>query len=264
MLTGILVGLVSLFALVALSLLILHKTRKIHLATYQLLAAARETQTLFSQIQSLLALERQLDLDKPLPPLRGWAGSPDFLLRLSNEILDRKPQVVMECSSGVSTVVIARSLQLNGQGRAYSLEHELEFVKKTRKLLEAHGLSNWAQIIHAPLETENTGTPWYAERDIPGDLPPIDLLVVDGPPATTATLARYPALPRLADRLNEYAVIIADDTNRKDETEMIRRWLESFPAAQATNCHCEKGCMLIELNHAVGEESWHRARPLGG
>ncbi len=68
---------------------ILYKVRKIHLATYILLnnvaATRRETETLFTQIQALLALERKLNLAEALPPMRGWAGSPDFLLTVANE-----------------------------------------------------------------------------------------------------------------------------------------------------------------------------------
>ena len=228
-------------------LLVLHKTRKIHLATYKLLSSATETNNLFSQFQALLALERRLALDEPLPPLRGWAGSPDFLLTVANEVLFRKPSVALECSSGVSTLVIARCLQINNFGHVYSLEHDPDYANKTRDLLSIHGLADWATVIDAPLETVEGETPWYSERGIPVDLAPIDLLVVDGPPATTAPLARYPALPRLAGRLASPSVIIVDDTDRADETEMLKRWQKLFPSIFVTDCNCEKGCVMLKL-----------------
>ncbi len=225
----------------------LRKVYKIHLATYDLLSSGKEAKTLFSQIQSLYALERTLDLKKPLPPVRGWAGSPDFLLRVGSEILARKPNIVMECSSGVSTVVIARCLQLNGSGHVYSLEHDAIYAQKTNELIAAYELGAWATVLHSPLETTKSDTPWYSEKNIPSDLPPIDLLVVDGPPATTAPMARFPALPRLIGRMASNAVVIADDTQRPDETRMIDLWQKSFPDLTATDCNCEKGCTMLEF-----------------
>jgi hypothetical protein len=231
--------------------LLFHKVRKIHLVTYELLSAAAETKTLFAQIQALHALERQLALPRPLPPVRGWAGSPDFLLKVAGEVAERRPQVVMECSSGVSTLVVARSLQMNGSGHVYSLEHDEKYANETRLLLQRYGLSDWATVIHAPLERREAGdTPWYAESAIPADLPPVELLVVDGPPASGGPLARYPALPRLIGRLARTAVVIADDTARADETEMIRRWQQSFPGIQVTDGYCEKGCTILRLGAA--------------
>ena len=103
---------------IGLLVLILHKIRKIHLATYSMtsdIAAIRhETESLFGQLQALTALEHKLALSRPLPRLRHWAGSPDFLLVVANEIEAKRPRVVMECSSGASTVVCARMLQMIG------------------------------------------------------------------------------------------------------------------------------------------------------
>ena len=239
--------LISITALATI-VLTLHKVKKIHLATYELTSAANETEKIFEQLQSLYALERTLHLEKPLPKLRGWAGSPDFLLRTATEVLSRKPEVVMECSSGASTVVIARCLQLNGHGHVYSLEHDLAYSKKTIDLISSHGLSSWATVIHAPLETKRTDTPWYSEDLIPPDLPKIDVLVVDGPPSTTAPMARLPALPRLIDRKSKNAIIIADDTSRSDDSRMIEIWMKNFQINSITDCDCEKGCTLLELN----------------
>ena len=55
---------------------------------------------------------------------------------------------------------------------------------------------------------------------------PIDLLVVDGPPAHAAShgLARYPALPLLADRLAPGGTVVPDDAERPGQQEVLRRW----------------------------------------
>lgn len=246
--------LLLLLALLALMALVLHKMRRVHLATYQLLddvvATRREASALFGQIQALLALERKLGLAEALPPMRGWAGSPDFLLVVADEVLARKPQTVMECSSGVSTLVVARCLQMNGAGHVYSLEHEPDYANKTRRLLGRYGLADWATVLDAPLQTKHTDTPWYAEEAIPADLALVEILIVDGPPSPTAPLARFPALPRLLPRLANDALIILDDADREDEREMVRRWKQQFPKLRETEVSCEKGCVMIKVTNS--------------
>jgi hypothetical protein len=235
---------------VALLVLVLRKVRLVHEASYKLLDDAAHTRTetgaLFAQLQALMALEKQLDLAQALPPMRGWAGSPDFLLALAQQVTQRRPLSVMECSSGVSTVVIARCLQQLGQGHVHSLEHEPEYAEKTRALLQRHGLSDWATVLVAPLETVHTPTPWYAENALPATLKPVELLVVDGPPTSVARLARYPAYPRLRARLAEQHAVLVDDAARPDETEMVQRWRAENPRLAATDLYCEKGCTLLE------------------
>lgn len=229
----------------------LYKIRKVHIASFELLHNSklirRESESFFSQIQALIALERKLDLSNALPAMRGWAGSPDFLLKTADEVLRRKPHTVMECSSGVSTIVVARCLQLNGSGHVYSLENSPEFAKKTRTLLAEHSLAEWATVLDAPLVTHSTQTPWYDENAIPKDLPPIEMLIIDGPPAMTAPLARYPALPQLYPRMSASCTVLLDDADRSDEVEILRRWQQNFPQFEQTHFQCEKG--LVQLTN---------------
>lgn len=228
----------------------LYKVRKIHLATYALttnVAAAirRETDALFHQLQALSALERKLKMEGMLPRMRGWAGSPDFLLVVAMEIERSKPAIVVECSSGVSSIVCARMLQLAGRGHVYSLEHDVRYAGATRDMLESYGLTQWATVVDAPLTTAHTPTPWYSDDLIQRDVPQIDMVIIDGPPESTAHLARYPALPRLAPRLTENAIIIIDDAARDDEVKMLKRWLTEFPEYSQNLVDCEKGCAIL-------------------
>lgn len=253
-----------LVATIALAALLLYKTRKIHVATYSLVAdvtkSRQETETLFSQIQSLLALERKLALSEALPPMRGWAASPDFLLRIANEVDERNPITVLECSSGVSTLVVARCLQINGKGHVFSLEHDPKYALITRKQLDKYNLAEWATVLDAPLETAHTETPWYREESIPPGLEPIDMLIIDGPPAAVAPLARFPALPRLLSRMATTALILMDDAKRDDETEIVKRWLLMFPTLLHRDGYCEKGCALLEYNRSLTPETHSSAR----
>ncbi len=226
------------------------KVRKVHLATYQLnndlSATRRETEALYAQICSAADLKSLLAFDKPMPPMRGWAGSPDFLLHLAHCVLRDKPRAALECSSGISTLVVARCLQRNGTGHVWSLEHEPKFAAKTRALLADHGLEAWATVVDAPLDNR-TGlqTAWYSQQALPVAIPEVDLLVVDGPPESTGPMARAPAFEKLRDRLSPRAKVFVDDADRPDETAMVRQWLELEPTLHLERLPAEKGLTVL-------------------
>lgn len=247
------INLVTLLAILVLLVICLHKIRRIHLASYAMAEdiqlTRQETLSLFSQVQALLALERRLTLPKALPAMRGWVGSPDFLLRVAELMLSRQPATVVECSSGISTLVIARTLQMNGSGHLYSLEHDAQYAEKTRSLLVEYGLQEWASVIDAPLVKSAYPSAWYDLNNLPEQVSAIDALVIDGPPSATGPLARYPALPAFADRLNSNPIILADDTDRDDERAMLARWKMEFSEFRHDDLHCEKGCIMLTKGH---------------
>jgi hypothetical protein len=57
----------------------------------------------------------------------------------------------------------------------------------------------------------------------------IDMLVMDGPPAATAPLARYPALPVLGNQLSPGSIVLLDDTYREEERLIVARWKKEYP-----------------------------------
>lgn len=243
--------LVLLLANLACVILVYRKIKRIDLETWDLRNSFFKKMDecefrLYRQIESLHALNSILDLATPLPPLRDWAGSPDFLLELCREAISRRPETIVECSSGASTIVAARCCQINGVGHVFSLENGPEFAAKTRKLLSENGLSDWATVIDAPLKEyslSNEKYPWYATNSLPDT--PIDLLVVDGPPRFLRKHARYPAGPILIPRLKENSLIILDDADRDDETEIIQQWRDEFPGFRIERRTAEKGLALL-------------------
>lgn len=236
-------------ALTFMQVLAMRKIRLIHIQTFEILDHARatrfEAENLFSQIQCLGMLEKTLDMHQKLPLMRGWAGSPDFMLHLARHALLQRPRVVAECSSGVSTLVLARCLQMNGEGHVYSLEHEAEFAGKTRMLLSEHGLEAWATVVDAPLVVGPEGTPWYDVTAIPAAMTDIELLAIDGPPQAVGRLARFPALPRLLHRMAPGFSVFADDAARPDEREMVARWQRDIPGLKLTELRAEKGLAVL-------------------
>ncbi len=238
----------ALALLLAVSLYALHKLRHVHILLYHVRDQTHNDQAgLFRQLEALQGLYVELELKHSLPPTRGWAASPDFLLEVARHARSLQHATVLECSSGISTLVLARCMQLNGSGKVYSLEHDRHFAAQTRAQLRRHGLQDWATVIEAPLtpyDLDGQSWPWYDLTQLP-ELPAIDLLVIDGPPQATRPQARFPAGPLLFPRLSSGAAVFLDDAARPDEQAILQRWRLAFPALAYTNEACEKGCAVL-------------------
>ncbi len=224
----------------------IHKLRRIHTMMFSA-ATKDDVQQIYRQVEALQFLYRELMMKESLPPLRGYAASPDFLREIVRAVRGSQPQVVVELGSGASTIVTARALELNRNGHLYSLEHDAEYAAKTRTLIREHGLEAWVTVIYAPLADQvvrGENYRWYSLDQL-ADVA-IDVLVVDGPPAATQRHARYPALPVLRSRLSNRGVVIVDDTLRRDDAEVVARWSREFPDLLFSARECEKGCVRIE------------------
>lgn len=229
-------------------LVVLRKVKKIHLWTYEIKNELEEkTENVISQIESLLGLYADLELKKSIPKTRGWAGSPDFLWNIARLAQKNKPRVVVECSSGVSTVVLAQSLKLNGSGHVYSMDHDPVFAEKTRQELLRHNLEDWATVVDAPITQHHIADkkwPWYSLEFLPDNFS-IDMLVIDGPPTHIGEFARYPAGPLLFDKLNNTGVVFLDDAGRESEKDVLARWEIEFSDLKQVEISCEKGCVYL-------------------
>lgn len=202
----------------------------------------------FRQLEALAGLYDTLDIHHPLPRMRHTAASPDFLHLLATEIFRRQPEIVVEVGSGTSTLVAAYCLKKLGRGRLVSLDHLARYADATRESLRAHGLGEFASVVHAPLrdyELDGASYSWYDDAAL-GDIDGIDLLIVDGPPQEVSSWARYPALPLLRERLAPAACVLLDDGARKDETAIVEAWRQrygiAFDAVQT-----EKGAFVGQL-----------------
>lgn len=226
-----------------------YKVRQVHVTLYGTDLEVRKLSFGVTQnLQLIDLLSHELALGRPLPTLRGWAASPDVLLLLARRVRASVPTTIVECGSGVSTIVQAQAARLNGHGHVHSIDHDAAFAEATRQALADYGLSAWATVTHVPLAEVVIGGErweWYDPRLLP-EVDAIDLLFVDGPPADTPKpLARYPAGPLLFPRLAPGAAVLVDDADRPGEIEMLRRWSREFPDLEQRRRYCEKGC--IEL-----------------
>jgi predicted O-methyltransferase YrrM len=159
------------------------------------------------------------------PPLGAWAIEPDFGRLIAMELADL-PDVVVECGSGATTLLIAALLQRNGRGRLFTLEHDRAYAERVRQQVRAAGLTDVCEVIWAPLTPQSIGdhgVHWYDAAKV-AELPEsIDVVLVDGPPAV-APWARWPALEVLGDRLAPGASVLVDDGRRGDESRTVFRW----------------------------------------
>ncbi len=212
------------------------------------LQAAREQD--YRQLEALASLVPLLGASSPLPPMRKWASSPDYLAIIAREILSRKPALVVELGSGVSTLVAALCLRKNGSGRIVSVEQDPDYAETTRARLASEDLTGIAEVIHAPLAVFSQGAEmfrWYDTAQI-DHLRGIDLLIIDGPSVTgQKAYLRYPALPFFAGRKQDGMAVILDDAAREDEQRCIVRWQKEFPKLTGEFVLAEKGAWVGKI-----------------
>lgn len=206
------------------------------------------------QMEALLAIYSAIQPAFPLPHTRGWAASPDLLKKIMETIFLEKPQLVVELGGGASSIIIAYCLKQIGAGRLVTLDHDHKYAELCRRQIAAHGLDDIATIILAPLKKRDINGQTWLWYDCDGMQidKPIDLLVVDGPPVATQSMARYPALPLLLPKLSPSVTIIMDDGVRDDEKQVIERWKEEIEGLTCTYYNLEKGAFLIKLNEHSG------------
>ena len=207
----------------------------------------------YNQIEALLSVFATIKPELPFPAMRHWAASPDLLKALVEIMIEERPQLVVEASSGVSTLVTAYMLKRNGGGKVISLEHDSRYAEITRRNIRFHKLEEYVTVIDAPLAP--AGIPggdwqWYDLEHFHPDRP-IDLLVVDGPPNFDQPMSRYPALPKLRQYLNERFTILADDAIRDDQKKMVERWAQEYPGLKVEHLDLEKGAFVIHHEPAT-------------
>lgn len=207
----------------------------------------------YRQVEALFSMFSTLKLRHPLPPMRTWAISPDFANIVISLIAERRPGLVLEMGSGVSTLLAAYGLQEINEGVVVSLEHDEDFAAISAANVAKHGLQDIATVTYAPLEEvtiRGKSWLWYDVKQLE-HLAPIDMLIIDGPPMATQRLARYPVLPLLFQRLSDDAVILLDDADRRDEKEIVKRWLREFDGFCLEKIATEKGAAILRLRRHI-------------
>lgn len=202
---------------------------------------------IYSQIDALFSIHAVINIRHPLPTMRGWPVSPDFVKLLMSVILDKKPQTIVETGSGVSSVVAGYCLEINGRGTLVSYDHDEQYAGVSSKNIESHGLEKVVTVVHAPLrdiKVSDDAFIWYDPKCITIQSK-IDLLVIDGPPGHVQRMARYPALPFFFDRLSDHAIVLLDDASRKDEKIIVEKWLKEYGCFECEYVDTETGAAIL-------------------
>jgi predicted O-methyltransferase YrrM len=202
--------------------------------------------------QALLFINSTLNLRAPLPMLTGWAASPQLVCTLIQLVREHKPTTVVELGSGSSTLAMGYAVEEVGQGRIIALDHLAEYANETTARIHRHQLDDCAEVCHAPLvevDIDGETWPWY-DLSALGESS-IDLLFVDGPPHKTRPMARYPAVPMLASRLSDTAIVVLDDVHRSDEQAIAEQWLEHLPGYELEYANSPYGTAILRRPSSV-------------
>ena len=150
-----------------------------------------------------------------------WSAREEFLAAcVSCSLAADGP--ILECGSGLSTLLIAAIAKKQGQCH-WVLEHKPAWANKVRQHLGGYGLD--ALIQTQPLKDYGDFC-WY---DAPLELmpPSFSLIVCDGPPRRTKG-GRIGLLPVLKKKLKSGCVILLDDAYRQEELDIATRWADEL------------------------------------
>ena len=202
-------------------------------------------------MQTYGQLQQQLKFEQQMPVTPEWSAAADFLFLIKDHCLSKRPKTIVECSSGLTSLVLSRCCQVNNKGHVYSLENAEEFQQQTLKQLKQFDLLNFADVFHAPLIKHTImqhDYDWYNPQAVRGL--EIDMLVIDGPPGFIQKYSRLPALPVLFDQFTDGACIFLDDAARDEEKEIVEIWLKEYTDLCHEYIETERGCSVLKINKA--------------
>lgn len=127
---------------------------------------------------------------------------------------------ILECGSGLTTVIMG-TLTESKNARLTVFEHTSGWLALVDKRLTALGINN-VRLIHAPIERFGTYS-WYSAPDNLFTEKSLELIVCDGPPATTSG-GRFGLIPKTSPFIADSCTILLDDTHRRSEQRVLKIW----------------------------------------
>lgn len=196
----------------------------------------RPLRTVHRQILLLRAIRRaqQLPMGSALPDsiaadlIYGWANQGMSANKaLLCEVYARALQTngsILECGSGLSTIVLGLAAQRSGS-RVWTLEHDRVWEGKIRRALNRYRIRS-VEILAQSLRNYGNYV-WYAQ---PERLPRnVSLVVCDGPPGSIHG-GRYGLLPHMRDHFASTCLILLDDVHRPGERAILDQWVNALHA----------------------------------
>ncbi|NND61920.1 MAG: hypothetical protein HKN48_01870 [Flavobacteriaceae bacterium] len=167
-------------------------------------------------------------------PFNPFSLNPNTILHLINEIIINKRSSVIEFGSGLSTVVLAKYVQLNQLPISIlSVDDDQDWINLIKDQLRQHKCDSVVSFVYAPIKpysSENHMGSWYDSEKITQALQDnrLDMVVVDGPGANTSRLARFPALEVIEKNLAQNFFVLLDDIRRSDEKIILNKWASTL------------------------------------
>ena len=163
-----------------------------------------------------------------------WAIDRDTVERVWNLLHQEEPCTILECGSGVSTIVFAKYFA-ERQGLTHkrfqiiSLEQNLDWIERISAQLKWLDLAAYVKILHAPLSDQGA---YFISDDelgqaLNGEL--ADWIFIDAPSGPPG--CRRQTLPMLEPFCRPGARWLLDDAFRDGELDFLRQWRERFAVA---------------------------------
>jgi len=153
---------------------------------------------------------------------------------------------ILECGSGLSTLVVAAVASVRGR-ELYSLEHHAGWREKVQRELDRFGLNTVAHLPSTPLVSHGDFD-WYdvAQANIPAGL---TLVICDAPPHSTRG-GRSGLMPVMRKSLSPGCRVLMDDGIRQGEKEIVRKWQADF-GGTVTEDMTGKGILVYQVPEGV-------------
>ncbi|MFK5957867.1 MAG: class I SAM-dependent methyltransferase [Lutibacter sp.] len=169
-------------------------------------------------------------------PFTPFSLNPYTIVHILNDILLNNRKQIVEFGSGISTIIIARFVQVNNlETKILSIDNNMEWKKIISKELEKYNCKDKIKLVVGELKEHHQtklakydNKYWYDFKIVKEAIDSldvaIDLVVVDGPSTGYSIYSRYPAIPLIKNKLAENVSIFLDDTRRKGEKEILVNW----------------------------------------
>jgi predicted O-methyltransferase YrrM len=148
-----------------------------------------------------------------------WSAQHEYLAACLEQVRDADGPI-LECGSGLSTILIGTVAQASGN-KVLSLEHEPKYAFKVQRYLDKYHLTS-VKLYVAPLTTYGDFD-WYSPPPLDSITEKFSVVVCDGPPETTRG-RRYGLVPVMLEKLRPDCTILLDDGAREGERETAERW----------------------------------------
>ncbi len=167
-----------------------------------------------------MAIKEELSLDTP------WALGEEVFEVILSELELEYLDCFLEFGSGISSIRFGKKLSST---EIYSLEHDLEYLKKNRKLLKEYGCIN-VQICQAPLAWQFIDGRLYKSYKVESLPSDVDAVLIDGPPYWTRRGREF-CLYKVYDRLKIGGKVFLDDSLRPSEKRIVSNWTKIYPGS---------------------------------